>query len=122
MLYIILFLHQTTTYGGSWPIAAGCISSFSYIKPQPIRLPARHRPCCISSFSYIKPQQEVKRMFYAVSCISSFSYIKPQLSCYKHTTHKSCISSFSYIKPQHKLLSYSYKLVVYHPFPTSNHN
>ena len=34
-LYIILFLHQTTTAAVVNSASAGCISSYSYIKPQP---------------------------------------------------------------------------------------
>ena len=55
-LYIILFLHQTTTYPRWCPSSASCISSFSYIKPQPCPAVRFGRFCCISSFSYIKPQ------------------------------------------------------------------
>ena len=34
-LYIVRFLHQTTTIGAAEPRLARCISSVSYIKPQP---------------------------------------------------------------------------------------
>ena len=34
MLYIVLFLHQTTTQQGHQPFSKGCISYYSYIKPQ----------------------------------------------------------------------------------------
>ena len=34
-LYIILFLHQTTTIYSEYRTKVGCISSCSYIKPQP---------------------------------------------------------------------------------------
>ena len=78
LLYIILFLHQTTTLIGSDQKKRGCISSFSYIKPQPSESINESGSCCISSFSYIKPQPDTRKMHY-----------------------------------------YN---VVYHPFPTSNHN
>ena len=78
MLYIILFLHQTTT------------------------------PCC--------------RLSLSLSCISSFSYIKPQLYELRFTANVRCISSFSYIKPQPACRATGGACVVYHPFPTSNHN
>ena len=77
-LYIVRFLHQTTTRHLLVNIIISCISSVSYIKPQPFSLPARLQVSCISSVSYIKPQLFIKRI----------------LSC----------------------------LVVYRPFPTSNHN
>ena len=35
-LFIILFLHQTTTYTQSTAPRLSCLSSCSYIKPQPI--------------------------------------------------------------------------------------
>ena len=36
-LYIVLFLHQTTTRSQSFCTWFGCISYYSYIKPQPVR-------------------------------------------------------------------------------------
>ena len=33
-LYIVLFLHQTTTVFASIPLCSSCISYYSYIKPQ----------------------------------------------------------------------------------------
>ena len=35
-LYIVLFLHQTTTAVALSPYCPGCISYYSYIKPQPV--------------------------------------------------------------------------------------
>ena len=35
----------------------GCISSYSYIKPQPVANADIAQSCCISSYSYIKPQR-----------------------------------------------------------------
>ena len=100
MLYIILFLHQTTTsIVGRFP-SKGCISSYSYIKPQLPTFAALKLLRCISSYSYIKPQQ-----------LRSFERVR---SC--------CISSYSYIKPQHCHLHNAIDIVVYHPIPTSNHN
>ena len=100
MEYLVRFLHQTTTNGFMFPSKSGCISSVSYIKPQlsgDLRL---RRYGCISSVSYIKPQHCVCPTTKARGCISSVSYIKPQLE------PKLPISS----------------IVVYRPFPTSNHN
>ena len=55
-LYIIMFLHQTTTYSRFFQKKNCCILSCSYIKPQQLS----HLPCkesrCILSCSYIKPQ------------------------------------------------------------------
>ena len=78
LLFIILFLHQTTTW---------C-------------RPLISRSCCLSSCSYIKPQHLALLMASVIRCLSSCSYIKPQRldnSCYR------CC-------------------VVYHLVPTSNHN
>ena len=56
LLYIVRFLHQTTTF----------------------RNISTARTCCISSVSYIKPQQQSQRVLVESCCISSVSYIKPQ--------------------------------------------
>ena len=77
-LYIVRFLHQTTTY--------------------------LHLQRC------------------PLSCISSVSYIKPQLLSARPNIFSSCISSVSYIKPQLLQSTFIPFDVVYRPFPTSNHN
>ena len=58
LLYIVLFLHQTTTGGYLCGTLSGCISYYSYIKPQLGALPERVKLRCISYYSYIKPQPE----------------------------------------------------------------
>ena len=77
-LYIVLFLHQTTTDKPFSTRFLRCISYYSYIKSQPAR--KLHTPiaCCISYYSYIKPQR--CRIIYPSPhrCISYYSYIKPQ--------------------------------------------
>ena len=99
-MYIVRFLHQTTT----------TVESYSkYV-------------CCISSVSYIKPQLIDIGKFCLLSCISSVSYIKPQLCKGKQLTTTCCISSVSYIKPQLSWCDVRDMWVVYRPFPTSNHN
>ena len=80
LLYITLFLHQTTTMGMCWRIGQRCISLFSYIKPQPRSSMPEASPGCISLFSYIKPQRRGRHPIATHSCISLFSYIKPQQS------------------------------------------
>ena len=55
-LYIILFLHQTTTFVVMLIYLKRCISYYSYIKPQRLRRYAFRQMCCISYYSYIKPQ------------------------------------------------------------------
>ena len=56
VLYIVLFLHQTTTgtQYGKW--MRGCISYYSYIKPQLFHDIQSSCLSCISYYSYIKPQ------------------------------------------------------------------
>ena len=99
-----------------------CISSFSYIKPQLRQHHRGKRVGCISSFSYIKPQLRGLQHGGLLRCISSFSYIKPQLMLRFIASVMGCISSFSYIKPQLLEREGDEVDVVYHPFPTSNHN
>ena len=99
-LYIVRFLHQTTTIPHFLSMVVGCISSVSYIKPQLLLLLFISLLRCISSVSYIKPQRLYNLMVFASGCISSVSYIKPQPLM---------------------LLAQLLK-VVYRPFPTSNHN
>ena len=100
MLYIVRFLHQTTTVSQICQCDERCISSVSYIKPQP----------------------SISTNFICSRCISSVSYIKPQLLANGYIDELSCISSVSYIKPQLMNASSSTMKVVYRPFPTSNHN
>ena len=56
LLYIIMFLHQTTTLGVLCTCSVCCILSCSYIKPQHFINPIYIKACCILSCSYIKPQ------------------------------------------------------------------
>ena len=56
MLYIVLFLHQTTTASGNAPLPRCCISYYSYIKPQLGDCATTTTDSCISYYSYIKPQ------------------------------------------------------------------
>ena len=99
-LYIVRFLHQTTTTRhGACPLK-GCISFVSYIKPQPL----------------------TKGISGGVSCISFVSYIKPQLNSSAYFATACCISFVSYIKPQRAATRKRGELVVYRSFPTSNHN
>ena len=99
-LYIVLFLHQTATSPACVHLDGGCISFYSYIKPQ-------HR----------LPQGTL-----ASRCISFYSYIKPQLVYGNKLEFQRCISFYSYIKPQlHDKTDYV-DFVVYRSIPTSNRN
>ena len=100
VLYIILFLHQTTT------LDHDLLDSL----------------CCISYYSYIKPQQPRHCVSWQDGCISYYSYIKPQLCSGIPNHSRSCISYYSYIKPQQFSPITCTSVVVYHTIPTSNHN
>ena len=64
MLYIVRFLHQTTTAVISPHGMISCISSVSYIKPQPLATDWLSAHRCISSVSYIKPQPIISNKLY----------------------------------------------------------
>ena len=121
-LYIVRFLHQTTTSRARPQVRLCCISSVSYIKPQPHSYAIGLIDSCISSVSYIKPQRNACILHTGGCCISSVSYIKPQLSSIGMLGEMRCISSVSYIKPQPVKIKSLHFTVVYRPFPTSNHN
>ena len=55
-LYIVLFLHQTTTIQVKVAVHYSCISYYSYIKPQLFIMNNHFKLSCISYYSYIKPQ------------------------------------------------------------------
>ena len=65
LLYIFIFLHQTTTPRTLERGGVGCISLYSYIKPQLIELKLCRRDSCISLYSYIKPQRSPTPPLYA---------------------------------------------------------
>ena len=55
-LYVIMFLHQTTTHSRLYCIYVSCMLSCSYIKPQPAGAALDGVSGCMLSCSYIKPQ------------------------------------------------------------------
>ena len=122
MLYIVRFLHQTTTISSTVRTLYRCISSVSYIKPQPT-LASRF---FTSSLYIVRFLHQTTTCSCASllddGCISSVSYIKPQPFSEIMIRSLCCISSVSYIKPQHPVDRTRRGLVVYRPFPTSNHN
>ena len=122
VLYIVLFLHQTTTELWVYGYMFRCISYYSYIKPQ-------HRwrwrflvAGCISYYSYIKPQPSPALSNPLSRCISYYSYIKPQQNASFPDSVICCISYYSYIKPQLDNCVSQDDTVVYRTIPTSNHN
>ena len=121
-LFIVCFLHQTTTDSVRSYLDTCCLSSVSYIKPQPVKKASATVRRCLSSVSYIKPQLRLPFRLRVESCLSSVSYIKPQLHYELPLAPVRCLSSVSYIKPQPHLYLRVGILVVYRLFPTSNHN
>ena len=120
-LYIVLFLHQTTTIATTAPLPQSCISYYSYIKPQRSWLPyypfiVVYRTIPTSNHNYLEYCNGKKRLYivlflhqtttevlhnrHAHGCISYYSYIKPQLAYQLVATVQRCISYYSYIKPQ----------------------
>ena len=100
MLYIVRFLHQTTT------VALSRLGLFR----------------CISFVSYIKPQLSPRLIIAVISCISFVSYIKPQRleknGYLERVVYRSFPTSNHNLKPVNLLPN----VVVYRSFPTSNHN
>ena len=78
VLYIVRFLHQTTTCVVAARRPLSCISFVSYIKPQLNLTLLMHKSSCISFVSYIKPQHVMDVTLRNHRCISFVSYIKPQ--------------------------------------------
>ena len=79
-LYVIMFLHQTTTHQSSLLHIRRCMLSCSYIKPQQSPVSTHWAGCCMLSCSYIKPQLHLNSTVDGSCCMLSCSYIKPQPS------------------------------------------
>ena len=77
-LYLILFLHQTTTCCVGTLALARCILFCFYIKPQLLEYHAEVVCSCILFCFYIKPQQYVMLVVSHCCCILFCFYIKPQ--------------------------------------------
>ena len=99
-LYIVLFLHQTTTV--AMLVIINCsLYIVLFLHQTTTYLSGRGSLLC---------------------CISYYSYIKPQLVLLLSITLIRCISYYSYIKPQRLSLLPFFRYVVYRTIPTSNHN
>ena len=123
-LYLIEFLHQTTTYCVSPRPLCSCILLNFYIKPQLLVnvfvlqfscillnfyiKPQLFKPlnsntiCCILLNFYIKPQLGRTGFVQAACCILLNFYIKPQLLDFLCVAFVGCILLNFYIKPQLK--------------------
>ena len=107
MLYLIPFLHQTTTAVRRTHLTESCILFHFYIKPQPRQHNFHTGGGCILFHFYIKPQLAVFAVVSTLRCILFHFYIKPQLSHRLSVYLVSCILFHFYIKPQpmaHKTL------------------
>ena len=100
MLYIVLFLHQTTTVFLIGILMLSCISYYSYIKPQPGSTSNTRNGCCISYYSYIKPQLTTVRN-------GDNSVVYRTIPTSNHNQRLSYVD---------------FDFVVYRTIPTSNHN
>ena len=99
-MYIVRFLHQTTTIQAMADVKKGCISSVSYIKPQQVtriiwRYPVVYRPFPTSNHNLERCSLNGRLVVYRPFPTSNhnFYFLVDTLSS-----------------------------VVYRPFPTSNHN
>ena len=120
-LYIVLFLHQTTTSVAAGDGDYGCISYYSYIKPQPIRRTSYldfvvYRTIPTSNHNYRGDQSEDQFVVYRTIPTSNHNFEDSGLSIFElyivlflHQTTTApnrycqtpcCISYYSYIKPQ----------------------
>ena len=101
-LYLIEFLHQTTTTVSISLNVLCCILLNFYIKPQPNWLGYPTRCGCILLNFYIKPQRSIPSRISESRCILLNFYIKPQLPRIKNRKPNGCILLNFYIKPQRR--------------------
>ena len=121
LLFIILFLHQTTTSVLRVRRKRGCLSSCSYIKPQ-LRTEFKNIHFVVyhlvpTSNHNTELNHSLNNTLFIILFLhqtTTMSIVRFFLSC--------CLSSCSYIKPQPPFYVRSGALVVYHLVPTSNHN
>ncbi len=78
MLFIILFLHQTTTRDGRYYHDCPLFIILFLHQTTTRKEKRMAEKCCLSSCSYIKPQLISFPAFKLNRCLSSCSYIKPQ--------------------------------------------
>ena len=143
MLYIVLFLHQTTTLLVTTECQLCCISYYSYIKPQRSRLSVAlrtvvYRTIPTSNHNYGKSVGTFTELYIVLFLHQTTTIqillrlvIRLYIVLFLHQTTtvgidrqllKSCISYYSYIKPQLLTCLVMVIFVVYRTIPTSNHN
>ena len=99
-LYLIEFLHQTTTRVGCCRSPPRCILLNFYIKPQPMCRSVVEATRCILLNFYIKPQLTETIAKWSYRCILLNFYIKPQPGSACSERRHRCILLNFYIKPQ----------------------
>ena len=120
-LFIILFLHQTTTSALPTRRPPRCLSSCSYIKPQQ----AKQKKASASVVYHLVPTSNHNERCWYNKRTSLFIILFLHQTTTLHMSkysRKGCLSSCSYIKPQLTHESVIIRFVVYHLVPTSNHN
>ena len=144
VLYLIPFLHQTTTLSPKYSAAISCILFHFYIKPQHALGKGITIDSCILFHFYIKPQPKSAKYtqlceLYLIpflhqtttsislyssskSCILFHFYIKPQHAEAQKKNRPGCILFHFYIKPQLCLFFQPNLIVVSYSISTSNHN
>ena len=120
-LYIFIFLHQTTTFSCFISQMAGCISLYSYIKPQLYFILIfyfivvyLYIPTSNHNLSVLSPGLTPLYIFIFLHQTTTARLYSLLLPC--------CISLYSYIKPQRGICPPPPYTVVYLYIPTSNHN
>ena len=99
-LFLIPFLHPTTTFQMRMKMDVGCSSFHFYIKPQLCPVGLRQRRSCFSFYFIQKPQR------YALPCV-----------CSPVVSHSNSTSNHNVTDQRMKDAD-----VVFHPISTSNHN
>ncbi len=143
VVFICLFLHQTTTLGEIAVVGQWCLSVYSYIKPQPISVSWYSSVRCLSVYSYIKPQHKIVQAWGYRGVYLSIPTSNHNLPTLNQATagvficlflHQTttlsilsisaswCLSVYSYIKPQLRVPIKCNAEGVYLSIPTSNHN
>ena len=99
-LYIVLFLHQTTT-----------------VKQSLINVRALYIVLFLHQTTTLQVIRKFRRMLYIVLFLHQTTTTWSRLTC-----DLRCISYYSYIKPQQTRRTCRFDCVVYRTIPTSNHN
>ena len=80
-LYIVRFLHQTTTHWSHFPHGTWLYIVRFLHQTTTLSVRSMLEASCISFVSYIKPQPHRHGYNIVICCISFVSYIKPQQRC-----------------------------------------